>query len=68
MAQYVKDYKFDTQLEAEAFARAEKENKCPSEDKYVMGPVYMDDEVIFKDISWNTSTAKWWQVTVQTFR
>lgn len=68
MTHSIKDYKFETEAEAIAFATQHRENKCPSEDKYVMGPVYMDDEVIFKGMSCVTSKAKWWQVTIEYFR
>jgi hypothetical protein len=68
MTHVIKDYKFETEAEAVAFAKQQREYKDPSADQYVMGPIYMDDEVIFKDISWNTSKAKWWQVTVEYFR
>jgi hypothetical protein len=68
MTHVLKDYKFETEAEAEAFAKSQREYIDPSEDKYVMGPVYMDDEVIFKNCSWNTSKEKWWQVTIEYFR
>jgi hypothetical protein len=61
------DYHFETEVEAIAFATQQRANKCPSEDKYVTGPIYMDEEVILKDITWTTSKAKWWQVTVESF-
>lgn len=62
MAYSIKDYKFETEAEAATFANSMRTVK--NVDTYVMGPVYMDDEEIFKNVIWCTSKEKWWQVTV----
>lgn len=66
-----KDFKFESEAEATEFAKTERENKCPSEDKYVVGPLFMDEEEIFKDTSLShmiSKKSKWWQVTIETYR
>jgi hypothetical protein len=68
MTHSIKDYKFETESEAIAFAAAQRENKCPSEDKYVRGTVYMNEDEIFKNMLWASTGKKWWQVTIEYFR
>lgn len=61
------EYKFDTEAAAVEFTNKQKENKCPSEDKYIYGPFFMDEDVIFKTMLWASTGKKWWQVTVETY-
>lgn len=62
------EYKFDTETAAVEFANKQKENKSPSEDKYISGPFFMDEDIIFKNTKGVSTGKKWWQVTVETYR
>lgn len=61
-------HKFDLEREAQHFAQQHRQSIVPGEDKYVLGPYWMDNEQILRGHSWNRSTAKWWQVTIEQFR
>jgi hypothetical protein len=61
------DYKFETEAEATNFACKAREDKCPSEDKYVLGPYFMDENEIFKKMPWANEGRSWWEVTVETY-
>lgn len=60
-------YKFDTEAEAKAFVEKQLANKSPIEDKYVRGPFFMDEDVIFKNMMWASAGNKWWQVDVESY-
>lgn len=60
-------YKFDNEAEAIAFAESNRSSKCPSEDRYVSGPFFMDEDVIFKTMMWASTGKKWWQVDVEVY-
>jgi hypothetical protein len=62
------NYKFETESSAIEFAANQRANKCPSEDKYVSGPVFMDENQIFKSMPWANTGKTWWQVTVEIYR
>lgn len=64
---YRKEFKFETEAAAAEFAKVQKENKCPSEDKYVYGPFFMDEDKIFKTMMWASTGKKWWQVSVESY-
>ena len=61
------DYKFDTEGEAQTFADAAKASKFPNEDKYVSGPMFMDEDVIFKHMLWASTHKKYWLVTIEIY-
>jgi len=63
----LQDYKFDTESKAVAFANKQRLNKCPSEDKYVRGPFFMDEDIIFKSMMWASTGKKWWQVDIEIY-
>jgi hypothetical protein len=67
MAHYRNTYKFETEAEAIAFADNARANKCPSEDKYVTGPCFMDENVIFKYMEWANTGKTWWQVDIEIY-
>lgn len=67
MAHTRREYKFDTEDEAVVFANKEREFKCPSEDKYVKGPFFMDEDVIYKSMPWASTGKKWWSVDIEIF-
>lgn len=67
MAHYQNTYKFDNEAEAIAFADNARTSTCPSEDKYVSGPFFMDENVIFKNMEWANTGKTWWQVTVEIY-
>lgn len=60
-------HKFDNEAEAKAFADAERANKSPIEDKYVYGPFFHDDDVVFKNMMWASKGEKYWVVTVEAY-
>jgi hypothetical protein len=62
-----KDYKFDTEVEAQEFADRQRANKCPSEDLYVSGPFFHDDDVVFKNMMWASKGLKYWVVNVESY-
>jgi hypothetical protein len=63
MAHYKNTYQFASESEAVAFAESERSNKCPSEDKYVRGPSFMDENAISKNMG-----KTWWQVDIEIYR
>ncbi len=67
MSHSCKTFKFETETEAKKFADTERANKFPNEDKYVSGPFYMDENVIFKTMPWANTGKTWWQVTVELY-
>jgi hypothetical protein len=64
----IEEFKFKTEEEALEFASSQRANKYPDEDKYVVGPFFMDEEEIFKNMAWCNMKEKWWQVSIETFR
>lgn len=62
------EYKFENESVAVKFATKERENKCPSEDKYISGPFFMDEDVIFKNMMWASTGKKYWSVTIEVYR
>jgi hypothetical protein len=68
MAHYRDTYKFETETEAKSFAESERANKCPSEDKYIRGPFFMDENKIFKNMEWANTGNAWWQVDIEIYR
>lgn len=62
------EYKFEDEIAAVEFANKTRENKCPSEDLYVSGPHFMDEDVIFKNMMWASTGKKYWSVTVEVYR
>lgn len=68
MAHYENTYKFESEIEAKAFVESERSNKCPSEDKYVSGPFFMDENVICKNMEWANTGKTWWQVDIEIYR
>ncbi len=62
-----KEYKFETEAEAAKFAEIERSNKCPSEDKYISGPFFHDDDEVFKNMMWASKGLKYWVVLVESY-
>lgn len=62
-----KEHKFQTEAEAQKFADFQLANKCPSEDLYVYGPFFHDDDVVFKNMMWASQGLKYWTVTVESY-
>ena len=67
MAHYKNTYQFESEIEAKAFVESERSNKCPSEDKYIYGPFFMDEDVIFKTMMEASTGKKWWQVGIEIY-
>ena len=67
MAHYKNIYKFDNESEAVAFCKSQRSNKCPSEDKYIYGPFFMDEDAIFKTMMEASTSKKWWQVDIEIY-
>lgn len=67
MSHSLRDYKFDNETEAFAFAKQQREYKDPSADTYVVGPIFMDEAVIFKNMPYANTGKTWWQVTVEIY-
>lgn len=67
MAHYRNTYKFETKVEATAFADNTRANKCPSEDLYVSGPFFMDEDEIFKNMNRANTGKTWWQVDIEIY-
>lgn len=61
------NFKFETEAAAAEFVKRETDNRCPSEDKYVSGPFFMDEDVIFKNMLWASTGKKYWEVTVESY-
>lgn len=67
MAHYRNSYRFDTEEAAKVFAESERSDNCPIRDKYVSGPFFMDENVIFKHMEWANTGKTYWQVDVETY-
>lgn len=63
----VQTYKFETEADAQSFIEKHL-GKYPNEDKYIRGPIFMDEDKIFKHMIWASTGKKWWQVTVEIFK
>lgn len=61
-------YEFQSEAEATEFAAKVRFNKCPSEDLYVHGPVYMDEDKAFKNMAFVNPGRKYWLVTVESYK
>lgn len=68
MAHTIENFLFETEVDAHNFAKKIIEIKDPIEDVYVRGPFLVDEKVVSKNIPCDVPKAKWWQVTVETFR
>jgi hypothetical protein len=64
-----KEYRFDTEAEAQALVDKIKSYNDPSADTYVSGPSFMDIDKIFHSMPWAKEGQKnYWLVTVETYR
>ncbi len=60
-------YEFDDREKAHKFAEAERASRMPHEDKYIVGPMFMDVDEIFKHMMWASTGRKYWLVTVESY-
>ena len=67
MAHYRDVYKFEDEASAKEFATRTRANKSPAEDLYVTGPIFMDENEIFRNMPEANTGKTWWQVTVESY-
>jgi|TARA_B110000259_G_C13788517_1_gene311608 hypothetical protein len=63
-----KEYKFNSEADAQKFADAENQSYDPSCDVYITGPFFVDESNTFKDMPWVTDTKTYWHVGVEVYR
>ena len=61
----ITEHKFNTEKEAQEFADFTRISKFP--DKYVVGPIFRDEDFIFEDIPWANTHQKYWLVTIEIY-
>jgi hypothetical protein len=67
MAHSLRYYKFETETEALAFAKQQREYNDPSADTYVLGPHFRNENEIFFNMPVANTGKTWWQVTVEIY-
>lgn len=62
-----KTYDFETEAEANAFVDRIRADITPDEDKRIYAPVFVDEDVVFKNMPWRQTGKKYWRVEVVTY-
>lgn len=63
-----KEYRFDTEAEAQSYVDKVKSYDDPSADTYVLGPIYMDEDKTFHNMPWAKTGKNYWLVSVEIYR